>query len=165
MILTQKYHNLVKRVMVLTVAILAFEFCFPHQLQAGEIVNAGGPVLLAYMDVDRADLNPPKETMTALPAKPKMTRWVTTTAYSSTVDQCDDTPFITANGKWVYDGLVAANFLPFGTKIKIPDIYGDKIFTVNDRMNQKYNSRVDIWMTTREAAIQFGAQYVKIEIY
>ena len=97
--------------------------------------------------------------------KPKMVRWVTVTAYSSTVDQCDSTPFITANGKWVYDGLVAANFLYFGTNVKFPDYFGDKVFTVDDRMNKKYNSRIDIWMTDREQAKEFGVRYLKVEIY
>src|SRR3989344_3213041 len=60
------------------------------------------------------------------------------TAYSSTPDQTDDTPFITAKGTTVRDGIIAANFLPFGTRIKIPDIYGDKIFVVEDRMNRRY---------------------------
>ena len=36
------------------------------------------------------------------------------TAYSSSVDETDDTPFITASGKHVRDGIVATNFLPFG---------------------------------------------------
>jgi len=47
---------------------------------------------------------------------------VVITAYSSTVDQTDDTPFITANGSFVRDGIVANNMLPFGTKIKIPEL-------------------------------------------
>ena len=85
-------------------------------------------------------------------------------AYSSTPDQTDDSPFITANGAYVYDGLVAANFLPFGTKIKIPDIYGDKIFTVEDRMNRRYWHKVDIWFPDRESALQFGIRTVRIQI-
>src|SRR3989339_1913243 len=74
------------------------------------------------------------------------------TAYSSTVDQCDDDPFITATGEYVYDGGIAANFLPIGTKVRIPELYGDKVFTVNDRMNARYYYRADIWMPTREQA-------------
>lgn len=85
-------------------------------------------------------------------------------AYSSTPDQTDDTPFITANGAYVYDGLVAANFLPFGTKIKIPDIYGDKIFTVEDRMNKRYWHKIDIWFPDRNSALQFGLKTVRIQI-
>jgi len=53
---------------------------------------------------------------------------VVLTGYSSTFAQTDDTPFITANGTYVHDGIVANNGLPFGTQIKIPDIYGDKVF-------------------------------------
>jgi 3D (Asp-Asp-Asp) domain-containing protein len=86
------------------------------------------------------------------------------TAYSSTEDQTDDTPFIAASGKHVYDGMVAANFLPFGTKIKIPELFGDKIFTVDDRMNKRYQNRVDIWYSETVDAIKFGIQKAKIEI-
>jgi len=98
-----------------------------------------------------------------IPARKTYT--IPVTAYSSTVDQCDDDPFITANGDYVYDGGIAANFLPMGTKVRIPELYGDKIFTVNDRMNARYHYRADIWMPTREQAIQFGVQYVTIETF
>ena len=89
---------------------------------------------------------------------------VTATAYSSTVDQTDDTPFITASGTYVRDGIVAANFLPFGTAIKIPDIYGDKVFVVEDRMNKRYWHRVDIWFPERQSALEFGIKQIRIEI-
>src|ERR1035437_4024557 len=39
---------------------------------------------------------------------------VIATAYSSTADQTDDTPFLTASGKNVKDGIIASNLLPFG---------------------------------------------------
>jgi 3D (Asp-Asp-Asp) domain-containing protein len=90
---------------------------------------------------------------------------VPVTAYSSTVDQCDDSPFITATGEHVYDGGIAANFLPFGTKVRIPELYGDKVFTVNDRMNSRYYYRADIWMETRQEAINFGLQTVTLEVF
>jgi len=93
-------------------------------------------------------------------------RYVSMTAYSSTPDQTDDSPFITANGTRVRDGIVAVNGVPFGTKIKIPELYGDKVFVVTDRMNKRYTDRVDIWMETREEAIQFGVKHsVKIELF
>jgi 3D (Asp-Asp-Asp) domain-containing protein len=73
---------------------------------------------------------------------------VVATAYSSTVDQCDDTPCITANGFNVCnhgkEDVIAANFLRFGTKVRIPELYGDRIFTVQDRMNPKYDERIDL---------------------
>ena len=89
---------------------------------------------------------------------------ITMTAYSSTPDQTDDSPFIMANGKRVHDGAVAANFLPFGTKVRIPALYGDKVFIVEDRMNRRFNNRMDIWMETRGEAIHFGVRKATIEV-
>lgn len=94
--------------------------------------------------------------------------YVTSTAYSSEPAQTDDTPCITANGFDVcennIENVVAANFLKFGTKVKIPDLFGDRIFTVQDRMNTKYNKRMDLWMTSKTRAKTYGIRYVKIEI-
>jgi len=86
------------------------------------------------------------------------------TAYSSTPDQTDSSPFIAASGKWVYDGMIAANFLKFGTKIRLPQVFGDKIFTVDDRMHPRFSNRIDIWFSTRQEALQFGAKKVRVEI-
>jgi len=90
---------------------------------------------------------------------------VVITAYSSTPDQTDDSPFITASNKQVKDGIIANNMLPFGTKIKIPKLYGDKIFVVEDRMNKRMgNHRFDIWMPTESSALNFGVKTVEIEV-
>lgn len=103
-------------------------------------------------------------TPTRTKTKPVKQYLVVATAYSSTVDQTDNTPFITASGTYVRDGIVAANFLPFGTVFKMPDIYGDKIFIVEDRMNKRYWHRVDIWFPERQMAKEFGVKQVRIEI-
>jgi 3D (Asp-Asp-Asp) domain-containing protein len=90
---------------------------------------------------------------------------VVITAYSSTEDQTDDTPFITASGKNVRDGIIANNMLPLGTKIKIPGLYGDKVFTVEDRMNRrKSDYHFDIWFPTRELAVNFGVKTAEIQV-
>lgn len=100
-----------------------------------------------------------------LPAqKAKRTYQVSLSGYSSTPDQTDDSPFITAKGTYVRDGIVAANFLPMGTAIKIPDLYGDKIFIVEDRMNKRYWYNVDIWFADRATALKLGRRTVTIEI-
>ena len=96
---------------------------------------------------------------------PIISQKVTVTAYSSTPDQTDDTPFITASGKVVDDGIVASNFLTFGTKLRFPQLFGNKIFVVEDRMHQRYSSnRVDIWFPDRESAENFGIQTTIMEI-
>jgi len=87
------------------------------------------------------------------------------TAYSSTVSQTDDTPFLTASGKKVRPGIVANNFFPFGTKIKIPEIFGDKIFVVEDRMKKgKWKYHFDIWCEDFLKAKNFGFKITQIEI-
>ena len=87
------------------------------------------------------------------------------TAYSSTVGQTDSTPFITASGSTVRDGIVANNMLPFGTEIKIPELYGDKVFVVEDRMNKKKGIyHVDIWFPEYDQAKEFGAKTIYIEV-
>ena len=91
-------------------------------------------------------------------------RWVIVTAYSSTPDQTDSTPFITASGTHVRDGIVACNFLRFGTRVRFPDMYGDKVFVVEDRMALRNSHKIDIWFPTRSEAYQFGVRQIRVEI-
>lgn len=91
------------------------------------------------------------------------------TAYTSEVGQTDDSPCITASGLDVcerdMENVVAANFLPLGTRVKIPELYGDRVFYVEDRMNARYNYKMDIWMQELSDAKAFGVQYVTIEVF
>ena len=93
------------------------------------------------------------------------------TAYTSTADQTDDSPCITADGtnlcKRGLEDVLAANWLPMGTQVKIPSLYGDRIFEVHDRMNARYGyGRMDIWLnTSRAEARKFGVKRVDVEIY
>jgi 3D (Asp-Asp-Asp) domain-containing protein len=90
------------------------------------------------------------------------------TAYTSEVAQCDASPCITANGFNLcannQEDVIAANFLKFGTKVRIPELFGDRVFTVQDRMNRRFPSHVDVWMKDYDQAIEFGTQAAKIEI-
>lgn len=98
--------------------------------------------------------------------------YVELTGYSSEVRQTNSQPFITASGHKVKDGIVAANFLEFGTKLRIPAYFGDKVFTVKDRMNSRfsypknssYDGYVDIWFSSRRQAVNFGRVKAEIEI-
>lgn len=92
------------------------------------------------------------------------TKKVVVTAYSSTPDQTDSSPYITAMGSRVREGIVASNFLDFGTKVRLPEIYGDKVLVVEDRMARYNNHKVDVWMGSRYEALQFGVKRVTLEI-
>lgn len=96
---------------------------------------------------------------------PKKTMHITVTSYSSTKGETDETPYLTAIGTSVRDGIVAANFLPIGTVVRFPDKFGEKLFIVEDRMNERYGLQVDIWMPNQEEAKKFGIQYLKMDIF
>lgn len=90
------------------------------------------------------------------------------TAYTSEAAQTDNSPCITANGfnvcKHGVEDTIAANWLPMGTKVKIPDLFGDRIFVVRDRMNKRHADRADIWMVSKTDALKFGKKTAKIQV-
>jgi len=102
------------------------------------------------------------------PAKVKSTSVHKITAYNSDVSQTDASPCTTANGfnlcQHGKEDTIAANFLKFGTKVKIPDLFGDKVFVVRDRMSAKHADRVDVWMKNRQSAVKFGVKVAKIQV-
>ncbi len=103
----------------------------------------------------------PDSKLTGQPAK---TIRVVVTAYSSCPWETNEDPFTTASGLHVRDGIVAANFLPFGTKIRMPEVYGNRVFEVQDRMHPRKRYHVDIWFPSKQAAINFGVRYTHIEV-
>jgi len=150
--------------------ILVFEFVFPHYSLALGPVAAEQSLILPNLVIKAADAGGENQKVKLIQPSQQVTATyqVPITAYSSTVDQCDDTPCITANGFDLCDNnqenVIAANFLPFGTKVRIPELFGDRIFTVQDRMNARYYYRADVWMKTRQSARNFGLVYATIEV-
>jgi len=88
------------------------------------------------------------------------------TTYTSRPEETDDDPFIAASGKRVFDGMIANNGLPFGTRVRIPSLFGNKVFTVEDRMHKrKGTNHFDIWFADLSEAREFGAKYnITIEV-
>ncbi len=102
---------------------------------------------------------PPKPTYTVIE-----TISMVITGYSSSVQETDDTPFLTAAGTQTRDGVVASNLLPFGTKIRIPQYFGSKVFVVEDRMNERVGDlTIDVWFPSSYQARLFGVKYTYIE--
>jgi 3D (Asp-Asp-Asp) domain-containing protein len=116
------------------------------------------PVLIASAGGSDVSLTPTIEPNTV------ETLYLRVTAYSSSIDETDNTPFITATGDHVHDGIVATNLLPFETRVEIPALFGDKIFTVDDRMNAKMAHNIDIWMPSKEQALRFGVSYAEVVV-
>ena len=86
-------------------------------------------------------------------------------AYSSSPDETDDSPFISANQNKVFKGLIACpRTFEFGTYFLIQG----KLYYCGDRFNKRFELlrnkdnmlHLDIWMETKEEAIEFGRQYL-----
>ncbi len=86
------------------------------------------------------------------------------TAYSSSVDETDSTPHLTASGTKTRDGVIASNIFSIGTQVKVPEIFGDKIFVVEDRMHNRFADRIDVWMPSKWEALDFGKKRAEVQI-
>lgn len=157
----------VRPVLIGLVIILAFIFLLP---QAKILANFATPTI-ASADEERGELLTENNKVIHLPnnnIKILRTAKVTITAYNAVPEQTDDTPCITADGTNVClksdINIIAANWLPFGAQVRIPEVFGDTIFEVHDRMNQRYTNRIDVLMNSVPQAKQFGLQQLEVEI-
>ena len=162
-----------KKLILSLILVFVFEiFLFPMPTLANEAVaNSEAEQILSEVALQEVNgvqpviLNHLPEN-SAWEAKSATSRVIS--AYNSEVGQCDDSPCITANGFNVcehgVEDTIAANFLKFGTKVRIPELFGDRVFIVRDRMNARFSDRVDIWMIEKQDARQFGVKLAKIEI-
>lgn len=159
--------NLAKRAVFVLLLVLIFDFfLFPAPLLASELdISTEAGASTEIEEVERVFTNTLPESELIGVHK---TIYTSVTAYNSKINQCDDTPCITANNFNVcehnIEDTVAANFLPFGTKVRFPEMFGDKVFTVRDRMNRRYTDRIDIWMKNNIDAKKFGVRILKVEI-
>lgn len=114
---------------------------------------------LAFGTLPESSLRPPTKTYKNIPV----------TAYNSVPWQTDSTPCIGAQGTDICAYLeagsnsCAANFLPLGTVIEVD---GLGTCVVRDRMNARYNYRVDWYMGMDvTSAKKFGIKYKEIGVY
>lgn len=127
----------------------------PVRAAVGPILAVGNPHAILK----------PADPIPEPPAQAKRTIVLRASAYSSTRDQTDGDPFTTASGAKVKDGTIAMNCLPFGTKVRISSHFGQKVYTVEDRMAKRWGcKKLDIWMPSRELAMQWGVRSVTLEI-
>ena len=81
------------------------------------------------------------------------------TAYSSDPNETDDTPFLTAAQTPVRTGVIACpRYIEFGSEI----IIDGETYICEDRMNLKHPHRFDIWMESKEEALNWGKKKVEV---
>lgn len=81
--------------------------------------------------------------------------WISVQTYAYTANEATG---LTASGEVPYEGGVACNFLPLGTKVIINDIE----YVVNDRSGTP--GIIDIFMISYEAAINYGSVFTKVYV-
>jgi 3D (Asp-Asp-Asp) domain-containing protein len=147
-----------KEFFILLIAAFWAIFCLPHISSLASFQLDGENFVQRVQEIIASNFHDEPKTMRLY-----------VTAYSSTPEETDDTPCIASSGynlcKHDKENVVACNFLPFGTKIKFPELDPDKVYIVVDRMHERYNSRVDIWMRAKSDARTFGKKYLTVEIY
>lgn len=105
---------------------------------------------------------------------------VTMTAYSSEAIQTDSSPFTTSTGETVRPGIVAVSrdllgtALPYGAKLRVVEVKEDPracggwdpgmVLEVQDTMHRRKRNRVDLWVPSREEALQWGVCKVVLEV-
>ena len=67
----------------------------------------------------------------------------------------------TASGVWPQVGMAAADHLPFGSKVTLPD---GRILTITDRFGGGYCDRLDIFMSSEAECWEFGRRWLKCRI-
>ena len=67
----------------------------------------------------------------------------------------------TASGVWPQVGMCAADHLPFGTKVTLPD---GRVLVVTDRFGGNYRDRLDIFMASEAECWQFGRQWLRCKV-
>ncbi|MFW0862751.1 MAG: hypothetical protein ACKKL6_04185 [Candidatus Komeilibacteria bacterium] len=158
---------------VFVLAITATQLIFPQMALAIEdisVINEPDNTMITNV-IEFPDWNYEIRLPEAGNKEPLYTVNITVTAYNSLPWQTDDTPCITASGMDICErnaeDIIATNFayLPYGTRVKFPDLFGDKIFRVEDRMNKRYYQRADIWMKDYADAKAFGRRQTRMEIF
>ena len=83
-------------------------------------------------------------------------------AYTATDDQCGKSDGITASGTHVQQGrtIAAPSWIPFGTKV----IIGEHEYIVEDRGGYISDNRLDIYMDSRDDAVEFGRKEIEVTV-
>lgn len=68
---------------------------------------------------------------------------------------------VTASGAEATEGVtIASDFLPFGTTVVILG----QPYVVQDRFGGGYSDRIDIFMEDYQNALEFGRQWIEVDI-
>lgn len=67
----------------------------------------------------------------------------------------------TASGVWPAVGMAAADHLPFGTKVYLPD---GTVVEITDRFGGNFKDKLDLFRNTEDECWKFGRQRLRCRI-
>ena len=67
----------------------------------------------------------------------------------------------TASGVWPAVGMAAADHLPFGSRVTLPN---GTVVVIRDRMGGNYSDRLDLFKETEDECWNFGRQILRCKI-
>lgn len=140
--------------------IMMFSLLVPSQATAGDIVNFRMSRRLAAVVL-------PLDKVTTRASEPIAILICEITAYSPTVAECDATPLITASGKRVYVGGIAADLsvLPFGSIVIIPGYHDGEPCTVIDTGGAIKGNKLDVFFWNTDEAVHWGRRKnIQVEV-
>lgn len=165
-------NQFLERLLPILMLLFVLNLCFPHvSIAKGMEPVPQLPLEAGRLEFLMAERLPAKSSFPQIDLRePQYIYKIWLTAYNSHPAQTDATPCITASGfnlcEHNQENVIATNFLnlPFGTKVRFPELFDDKIFIVQDRMNARYWRTADIWLKDFTKAKAFGRKWTTIEI-
>ena len=67
----------------------------------------------------------------------------------------------TASGVWPAVGMAAADHLPFGSRVYLPD---GTVVVIRDRFGGGYSDRLDLFMATEDESWKFGRKILRCKV-
>ena len=84
----------------------------------------------------------------------------TITYYTASSDECGKSDGIGAAGVRMEPGMVACDFLPLWSKVRIDG----KTYVVTDRFGGGYTDKIDVFCTDKSYALRMGKSVKEVEI-
>ena len=148
---------------IILVAITVFcsSFVKPNKTYVNEVSNTR--IEMTNQNIDNKGVDKMRSEFITVNGKTYRARKVTMkcSAYTSAPNEGGAYAY---NGQRLRDGMVAADLklYPIGTKIFIPKL--NKVFTVTDTGSAIRNQRLDIWMNSKQKALNWGVQTLDVYI-
>ena len=150
-------------IVLATITIFCSGFIKPGNVQTKQQLNNNTKIEMINQNIDNKGVDKMRSEFVTINGKTYQARKVNMkcTAYTSAANEGGAYAY---NGQKLRDGMVAADLklYPIGTKIFIPKL--NKVFTVTDTGSAIRNQRLDIWMNSKQKALNWGVQNLEVYI-